>query len=185
MENRISIPKPCHENWDNMLPEEQGRHCLSCCKTVVDFSSWDNESILAYLQNRSEERVCGRFNTTQVAAPAPMEQEVWLRQISRSRMPLFRKIAAVIVLCFGLLYAGDSQAQKRMGKIALPPKDRVEHTKGEVSIQQPDTSKQQPQPATDTLRPQPQIMGMVAPHHPPKEKPIKKVKPAAIAPKTK
>ena len=32
----ILIPKPCHENWDKMTPNEQGRHCKSCAKTVVD-----------------------------------------------------------------------------------------------------------------------------------------------------
>jgi hypothetical protein len=32
----LHIPKPCHENWDAMTPQERGRHCDVCDKTVVD-----------------------------------------------------------------------------------------------------------------------------------------------------
>jgi hypothetical protein len=32
----IIIPEPCHQNWDAMTPNEQGRHCTSCVNTVVD-----------------------------------------------------------------------------------------------------------------------------------------------------
>jgi len=33
---RISIENPCHEDWQKMLPESQGRFCQACEKTVVD-----------------------------------------------------------------------------------------------------------------------------------------------------
>ncbi len=116
MENKISIPKPCHEDWNAMLPEEQGRFCLSCSKTVIDFSTWEPDDILNYLRSRKEERVCGRFNTTQVTEPLPPREQL-LEGVIQTRMPLLRKIAAVIVLCFGLLHAGDSQAQHIKGKV--------------------------------------------------------------------
>ena len=32
------IPEPCHENWNKMTPQEQGRHCAVCSKVVVDFT---------------------------------------------------------------------------------------------------------------------------------------------------
>jgi hypothetical protein len=171
MKNKISIPKPCHENWEAMLPEEKGRHCLSCCKTVVDFSSWDNDSILAYLKQRSTESVCGRFYTNQVEQPATPGQQEPLHQVVRSGMPVVRKIAAIIILCFGLSGFQEASAQKLMGKVAAPKHTVENHTKGEVAIQPAtDTTKVIPVPQADTLHPKPVIMGMIAPYHPPKTK---------------
>lgn len=177
MNNRISIPKPCHENWDQMLPEEQGRHCLSCCKTVIDFSNWDDESILAYLKQKSSERVCGRFNTEQLElAPAP--QQELAHQVMRSGMPLLRKVAAIIVLFFGLAGFQDAHAQKMMGKVAAPKQPaEQQHTKGEIAIQPADTAIHQPR--VDTANPKPMIMGMIAPYHPPQQKKVFKTAPKA------
>jgi len=42
----ISIPKPCHENWDAMHPREQGRHCDACDKTVIDFTEKSEKEIV-------------------------------------------------------------------------------------------------------------------------------------------
>ncbi len=176
MQNNISIPKPCHENWEAMLPEEQGRHCLSCCKTVIDFSTWDNESIIFYLQNKNGERVCGRFNAEQVTpGPLPAQQDL-IQGVLRSAMPLLRKIAAVIVLCFGLGYTQEAQAQKLQGKVKVTQQQPTEHRLlGEPAIVPPaDTAKPQPVPIVDTTKPM--IMGMIAPYHPPKQKPVKQTK---------
>ncbi|WP_118973447.1 hypothetical protein [Taibaiella koreensis] len=181
MNNSIHIPKPCHENWDNMLREEQGRHCLSCCKTVVDFSTWDNESILAYLQNKNGERVCGRFNAEQVASvPAPSQQEL-LQGVFRSAMPLLRKIAAVIVLYFGLGSVQETHAQKVVGKIKVTQQPQ-QQLLGEPAVMQPaDTAKPQAVPQVDTFKPQ--IMGMIRmPDPAPKNQPKKKVSTTAKKP---
>jgi hypothetical protein len=179
MENRISIPKPCHENWNEMLPEQQGRHCLACSKMVVDFTDWQSDDILQYLKQKSSEKVCGRFNVSQIEHNAVPESEQLIQKIWQSRMPLLRKIAAVIVICFGLLSGDDAMAQKRMGKVASPKPNTTEqvHMTGEVAMQ-PDTVKQVPPIQVDTARPQPQIMGMVAPYTPKEKTVILKAVPA-------
>jgi hypothetical protein len=55
----ISIPQPCHQNWNDMTPAGQGRHCQSCQKIVVDFTGMTTSEIIGYLNANG--KVCGRF----------------------------------------------------------------------------------------------------------------------------
>src|SRR6185312_6798590 len=59
----ISIPKPCHENWDTMSVNEQGRHCGSCNKTVVDFSSYTDKELFEFFKKAN-----GNFFGTALAS---------------------------------------------------------------------------------------------------------------------
>ncbi len=60
----ISIPEPCHENWQNMSLVEKGRFCERCQKNVFDFtSSTDKEIINTFNQNQN---LCGRFLNSQL-----------------------------------------------------------------------------------------------------------------------
>ena len=61
----ISIPQPCHQNWNQMTPVEQGRHCTQCSKTVTDFTAMTNAEIINYFARQGN--VCGRFGETQLA----------------------------------------------------------------------------------------------------------------------
>ncbi len=63
---KISIPTPCQQDWSAMTPNEQGRHCTSCAKTVVDFTSMSDEAIKHFFINKKEEKVCGRFKNEQL-----------------------------------------------------------------------------------------------------------------------
>lgn len=60
----ISIPKPCHENWEAMTPAEKGRFCSACSKTVLDFTKASDREIVTYLSNNKN--TCGRFNNYQL-----------------------------------------------------------------------------------------------------------------------
>lgn len=164
METKISIPKPCHEDWNSMLPDEQGRHCLSCCKTVIDFSGWKPGDISAYLQSGRNNRVCGRFSVEQVDDHTRVMNQVALARLALSSpMPLLRKIAAVIVICFGLLTPDSSYAQRLTGEPAAPtPTQQVRpttHINGNVP-RPADTAKHVRPPQQDTLPPM--IMGRIA-----------------------
>lgn len=64
--SKITIPKPCHENWNAMTPKEKGRFCSSCSKTVVDFTKKSASEIKEYLMDKKQERVCGRFYKKQL-----------------------------------------------------------------------------------------------------------------------
>jgi TonB-dependent SusC/RagA subfamily outer membrane receptor len=62
---KITIPKPCHENWNAMTPDEKGRFCSVCSKTVRDFTVASDEEIIDAFSNSSEE-ICGNFNESQL-----------------------------------------------------------------------------------------------------------------------
>jgi hypothetical protein len=62
---QLKIDEPCHENWQAMTPNEQGRFCGSCQKTVVDFSVMTDQEILDYISKASHD-MCGRLSKDQV-----------------------------------------------------------------------------------------------------------------------
>ncbi|HTB08113.1 MAG TPA: hypothetical protein VK806_14275 [Bacteroidia bacterium] len=62
---QLTIPKPCTEGWDNMTPNERGRHCQSCNKTVVDFSTFTDKQLVEFF-SKIAHNVCGRFNNFQL-----------------------------------------------------------------------------------------------------------------------
>src|SRR6476620_2094924 len=61
----FSIPVPCHENWNNMTSNEQGRFCMSCKKSVVDFTTMTDQELILFFKYRSES-TCGRFRSDQL-----------------------------------------------------------------------------------------------------------------------
>jgi len=60
----ISIPEPCNQSWQQMTAVDSGRHCESCCKTVVDFTRMTDAAIINYLATKSN--TCGRFTSDQL-----------------------------------------------------------------------------------------------------------------------
>jgi hypothetical protein len=62
---RLNIAEPCHENWQQMTPQEQGRFCGSCQKTVVDFTMMSDQEVLNYFLKANHD-VCGRLANDQL-----------------------------------------------------------------------------------------------------------------------
>lgn len=59
---QISIPEPCHKDWQNMTPVEKGRFCASCQKTVLDLTHLsDNEIIEVVTKN---DNLCARIKVS-------------------------------------------------------------------------------------------------------------------------
>lgn len=61
---KISIPEPCHESWAAMTPTQKGRHCDSCAKEIIDFSTESNEYLFKRISKG--EHLCGRFRKDQL-----------------------------------------------------------------------------------------------------------------------
>lgn len=64
----LSIQNPCNENWDNMEPRSLGKHCLSCNKTVVDFTNFTDEQLLQFFQ-KPQGSICGRIEQERLNIP--------------------------------------------------------------------------------------------------------------------
>lgn len=62
---QLSVPQPCHEDWQNMITVEQGRFCNSCKKNVIDFSLMSDGEIRRYFSTRTSS-ICGRFYSDQL-----------------------------------------------------------------------------------------------------------------------
>ena len=65
----LQIPEPCYENWDTMQPTGCGRHCAACEKTVVDFTTFSDELLLAWLKRNAGQAICGRLQPSQINRP--------------------------------------------------------------------------------------------------------------------
>lgn len=61
---QLHISEPCTEDWGSMLPEGKGKFCLSCQKSVIDFSNMTDAEILRVLE-QSNGSVCGRMRVSQ------------------------------------------------------------------------------------------------------------------------
>lgn len=61
---KLTIPKPCHENWEMMTANEKDKFCSVCSKTVKDYTHFSDEELVTSF--RSENEVCGRFTEDQL-----------------------------------------------------------------------------------------------------------------------
>ncbi|WP_222167096.1 hypothetical protein [Edaphocola aurantiacus] len=98
MSTQLYIAEPCHEDWSAMIPNDRGRHCDHCCKTVIDFTSWEAEDILHYL--RQHTNACGRLRKEQLLTPVQQPGLELVPLISASPLSYIKKMAAVIALLF-------------------------------------------------------------------------------------
>ena len=73
---QFHIPKPCTEDWDKMTPEEQGRHCKKCAKTVYDVKDWSDQKVLkTYEQNNNS--LCIRVPAERVSIQPLHPNRTW------------------------------------------------------------------------------------------------------------
>jgi hypothetical protein len=105
---QLSIPKPCHENWDNMTPVQQGKFCGSCQKQVVDFSNMSDRQVAEFFKKPTTGSVCGRFMTDQLdrSIEIPKKRIPWLKYFFQFVIPAF-------------LVSIKASAQRTQGAVAV------------------------------------------------------------------
>ena len=121
----LSIPTPCHENWDGMTPQERGRFCGSCQKTVIDFSNLSDRQIAEFFKKPVTD-TCGRFHTDQLHRDIeiPRKRIPWVRYFFQFTWPawvLFLKSCTQKTKDIGKIqveYSGHSQERKTVPRMA-------------------------------------------------------------------
>jgi hypothetical protein len=86
----LSIPKPCREDWEGMTPNEKGRFCSSCQKTVVDFTNMNDRQIAEFFK-RPSSSVCGRIYNDQLERDItiPKKRIPWFKYFFQFTWPAF------------------------------------------------------------------------------------------------
>ena len=134
MQYKITIPKPCHQGWDNLTPTNKGRYCNSCAKTVIDFTLMTEEDIQQFFFNHQNQAICGHFKRSQVHHIVIDLPE----NIFTKRMPVWMKFLVACLLIFGIsmfpfeaTIAGKpaSEISVYQGEPLLKKQDTIPHIK--------------------------------------------------------
>ncbi len=128
----LQVPVPCHENWNNMTRESQGRFCMSCQKTVVDFTAMTDYDLIQYFKNLKG-NTCGRFTQDQLNTKYTLE--------SKRRLKWFKYFVHILIP--PLLISARSYAQGMVKKnvtscvTPMVKKEKVRITMGKPAFIQP------------------------------------------------
>jgi len=101
MMKKIQIPNPCTENWEIMSLQEKGRFCSVCNKCVIDFTQKQPHEILQILEEKKEEKMCGRFYSNQLKDNA--NQIAQLKNRSFRHIPLSFQNNRITLAIFSLI----------------------------------------------------------------------------------
>ncbi len=139
---QLKISKPCHADWNTMLPTQQGAFCSSCSKEVVDFTQMSDEEVKNYFLQKHTGSTCGRFRNEQIhRIRISLPDNIFIQKIAG-----WKKFMAVVLLAFGsMLFGCDVDVSK--------------HTQGIIEVQKlPNTKLLGDTTAVDTT----QLPGTVA-----------------------
>ena len=99
LENSFEMPLPCHKNWQEMEPKDQGRNCTSCDRVIMDFRDKDPKDVFTAWKD-SGGKLCGVFNRDQVSRP-------------HGRFGMARFLAACVAVFGAFLFSvSDAEAQE-------------------------------------------------------------------------
>lgn len=126
MKKKVSynIAEPCHEDWNAMIPEEKGRFCKSCEKTVVDFTRMSLPDVHRIME-KAKGSVCGRMTPQQLLVPVYSQPNSDSHWFSLQALVLGTAISTFTALN---VYAQGQVKRTVKGKVA-----QQENVRGEVS----------------------------------------------------
>jgi hypothetical protein len=129
---QLHIPVPCHESWNNMSLETEGRFCSSCQKTVIDFTAMSDQEIIQYFKN-AKGNTCGRFSEDQLDKSYTLHSEKRLNWFK-----YFIQVLIPTVLITAKSYSqGEVKAKPLICNSPIKPDERARIRLGGVSSVQP------------------------------------------------
>lgn len=132
----VRVPEPCHEDWNKMTPEKQGRFCSSCSKTVVDFSNKTDTEISTILLENKDQKMCGHFKASQVNRP--LSFKIDMNNLPKN-MSVTKVFAVALFIAFGtFLFSCTNYQGQKVGKLEL---ENYEYVKGDIAAPIDDTLK--------------------------------------------
>jgi hypothetical protein len=119
----LEIKTPCSENFNTMIPNQQGSFCNSCAKNVIDLSKKTNSEIAKFITETKDTNICARLKTTQ------LEEEFEYNAMSKTANLKYAVAVAASVLLTSNIMAQEVNSPKvetceskpirhAMGKIA-------------------------------------------------------------------
>lgn len=109
---KISIPEPCHEDWNKMTPDEKGRFCSVCTKSVIDFTEKSDAEVKELILQNLEKNICGRFKKSQISHPISVQipEQLLYSQTQYHRMFI---LALFIIMGSTLFSCTDRKGNKQ------------------------------------------------------------------------
>ena len=134
--SKITIPEPCHENWADFTPTQQGAFCGSCQIDVIDFSNKTPNEVKTILHENSGKHMCGRFKKSQLV-DLNDDFGAWQNQSVKSFQSKFL-YACLIVFGMTLFTGCASNNQHIMGDVvALFENAEKDNSAAELSLLNP------------------------------------------------
>lgn len=120
-----SVNSPCNENWIKMTPNDNGKYCNKCCKTVVDFSRMNEKEIVNYLSLHQKEKTCGHFFTAQLENDLKGLKKFIINAYYKavtSNDHSFKKGITIAILVIASFVTGCSRTIRKVGDVGGPVK---------------------------------------------------------------
>ncbi len=129
----LSIPEPCHENWQTMAPTDKGKYCHGCAKEVIDFSMMTDTEMLNYFGSLTNEKVCGRV------LPSQLNRNIIKPRQPKKRLFWYWNYIVMFLMFFGK--ANNAKAQGQVYKTMQMVRVKADEVRGEISTI-PDSKKE-------------------------------------------
>jgi CarboxypepD_reg-like domain/Secretion system C-terminal sorting domain len=119
---QLNVPEPCHQNWQQMTPQDQGRFCNACAKVVVDFTTMTDKEVLSYF-SKATGKTCGRLDQDQ------LNREIKYSQPPKKSWKKYWLSMAAALILFSSRLTAQTKSPKAT-TAATPPS--CSNKKGEV-----------------------------------------------------